>query len=124
MNATTKAATIVVIEDEPALLGLLRDVLEVSGFSVTGINRPELVDSLETDDQPAVFLVDLMLPGMDGIDLAKKLREHGFADTPMIAMSASRPMLEVAARSHLFQHTLTKPFNVSSLLDYVGRYAA
>lgn len=74
MNATTKMANIVVIEDEPALLGLLRDVLEVSGFSVNGINRPELVDTLETDEQPALFLVDLMLPGTDGIDLAKKLR--------------------------------------------------
>jgi len=124
MDSTAKSSNIIVIEDEPALLGLLRDVLEVSGFSVTGLNRPELVDSLGSQDRPALFLVDLMLPGTDGIDLAKKLREHGYADTPMIAMSASRSMLEVAAKSHLFQHMLTKPFNVSSLLDYVGRYAA
>lgn len=110
---------VVVVEDEPDLLALLRDLLESSGFSVTGVSQPNLVPSPESGADPALFLIDLMLPGMSGIELAAQLREQGYSSTPMIAMSASRLMLEIASSSNLFDRMLPKPFDVSMLLDCV-----
>jgi CheY-like chemotaxis protein len=117
------SAHVVVIDDEPELRMMLLDFLEANGISATGISRPELVHTMDRSQPPDLFLVDLILPGQTGIELAEQLRAEGYAETPMIAMSASRPMLQAALKSNLFQQVLPKPFNILSLLDYVERYA-
>jgi CheY-like chemotaxis protein len=83
-----------------------------------------MVFTIDAAVSPALFLVDVMLPGMSGIELAEQLRAGGFARTPMIAMSASPGMLRAAAESRLFQEILPKPFDLTTLLDCVGRFAA
>ncbi|HEX6507730.1 MAG TPA: hypothetical protein VF221_08880, partial [Chloroflexota bacterium] len=50
------------------------------------------------------------------------LRTHGRSQAPMIALSASRQMLEEAKNSQLFEATMSKPFDVSALLDCVAHY--
>lgn len=111
-----------VIEDEPELLELLRILLESSGFSVAAVDHPDGVHEMMQSMHPDLFVVDLMLPGTNGIDLARQLRASGGADTPMIALSASKLMLEVANASNLFQATMSKPFDVFTLLEYVQQY--
>lgn len=115
---------IVVIEDEPELRQMILDLLEANGFSALGIDRPEFITTIEAGENPDLFIVDLMLPGLSGIELAAQLRSHGYERTPMIAISASRSMLETAEESRLFQEMLRKPFDILSLLDCVERYAA
>jgi CheY-like chemotaxis protein len=63
-----------------------------------------------------------MLPGENGIQLARRLRSHGFATTPMIAMSASMSMAHCALESGLFEETIYKPFDLATLLEAVDRY--
>lgn len=115
---------IVVVEDEPSVLEMLQDVLQGNGLSVVPVPYPELVHTIDSGVHPDLFLLDVMLPGMSGVELAAQLRRCGFAHTPMIAMSASPLMLEVAAASDLFDGTLSKPFDLSKLLGLVSRYAA
>jgi DNA-binding response OmpR family regulator len=115
---------ILVIEDEPELRQMILDLLEASGFLAVGVDRPEFANSVAAGEHPDLFIVDLMLPGLNGIELAKDLRAHGYERTPMIAISASRSMLESAEESRLFQEMLRKPFDVMSLIDCVERYAA
>lgn len=115
---------IVVVEDETELLRLLRDVLEEEGFGVISLTRPDMIATLDHELEPSLFLIDLMLPTMSGIELAEQLRERGYKDTPMIAMSASDLMVRIAAESRLFQDTLPKPFELSTLLDCVKRYVS
>lgn len=116
--------SIVVVEDEQDVLRLLCDVLESDGFEVIGLGRPDQVQWMEPHPNPDMFLLDLMLPGMSGIDLARRLRECGYSQQPIIAMSASPRMLTAASRSGLFQETISKPFDLSILLDAVERYAS
>jgi CheY-like chemotaxis protein len=115
---------IVVVEDEADLLDLLRDVLEAEGFTVIALSDPKAVDTLTEGSATGLFLLDLMLPGMTGIELARLLRSTGYEKTPMVAMSASPVMLREAAQSSLFQETLAKPFDLMALLDTVDRLVA
>jgi CheY-like chemotaxis protein len=114
-------ARVAVIDDEPELLGLVGEILESEGFSVQAFTHPASVAPLmHREARPDLFLVDIMLPRITGIDLASLLNENGFARTPKIAMSASPERLEEARRSGLFQLTLEKPFDVRELLTVVG----
>ncbi|MBV9279563.1 MAG: response regulator transcription factor [Chloroflexi bacterium] len=115
---------VVVIEDEAEILQILRDVLELEEYKVIGVARPELAQTAASAVRPDLFLVDIMLPGMSGIELAEQLRATGFQHTPMIGMSASKLMSSVASGSGLFQDVLDKPFDLPSLLDTVERYTS
>jgi DNA-binding response OmpR family regulator len=114
---------IVVVDDEPELLQLVNDVLVSQGYEVLSFDHPEPASHVkETGEQPQLFIVDLMLPDMNGIALAKCLEDEGFDRTPKIAMSASRQLLRRAEESHLFQGTLDKPFDIDDLLACVQRH--
>jgi CheY-like chemotaxis protein len=115
---------VVVVEDEPSVLEMLRDLLTMNGYSVVPVSYPELVHTIDPDLHPDVFLLDVMLPGMSGVELAAQLRTCGFEETPMIAMSASPLMLELAAASKLFRQTVAKPFDITKLLDAIVASAA
>lgn len=113
------SARIMLIEDEDDIRGLLRDILEGEGFSVFGANRPEL--ALDTAEQlkPDLFIIDLMLHDMDGIELALRLRTIGFEATPMIGISASNLMVDLGRDSHLFRAVLSKPFDLEILRETI-----
>lgn len=115
---------IVVVDDERELRELMSHVLEDEGYRVVSFAHPVPVTRLqETDERPHLFLIDIMLPDMDGIQLAERLTAGGFDSTPMIAMSASQHCVSEAAASRLFEATLEKPFEIDDLLDTVERYA-
>jgi two-component system, OmpR family, response regulator len=114
---------IVVVEDEPYVQELLRDVLQAEGFSVVGLSHAQACRRAETVGEPDLILIDLMLPDMTGMQLAAELREIGHEHTPMVAISADRIALLFAARSGLFQDTVAKPFDLSTLLDSIQQYA-
>jgi two-component system response regulator MtrA len=113
---------VVVIDDEPAILALVRDVLESEGLCVLAVDTPDRALGIARIVRPDVFLVDLMLPGINGIELARRMREQGLTSTPMVAMSASRGMLSMAERSELFDEILAKPFELDTLLECVERF--
>lgn len=113
-------ACVVVIDDELELLELVNDVLEMAGFQVVKVNRSALLHSAVESVRPDLFLIDIMLAGTSGIELAQQLRAQGFRDTPMIAMSAARVVARAAARSGMFQSTVDKPFDIAALLDHIS----
>jgi len=115
---------IVVIEDEREILQLLHDVLNLEHYQVVGVSRPDLVHATVQAVKPDLFLIDVMLPGTNGVELAEQLRASGHKHTPMIAMSASRLMSQIAAASGAFQEAIDKPFDLPSLLDCIEHYLA
>ena len=117
------SSMVVVVEDDPDILELVCEVLEAEGFAVVALATPDVERIHAIAPRPAALLLDLMLPGMSGVDLAAQLRATSLPDTPLIAMSASRLMLEVARGSGCFQELLAKPFNLSALLKAVERCA-
>jgi len=82
-----RAETILVIDDRKELVDGLRLSLEPAGYRVLGAGTGE--EGLETarDARPDLIVLDLMLPGIDGFEVCKKLRAGG-DQTPVIMLSA------------------------------------
>ena len=114
--------TIVVVEDEPEVNDLVRDVLEMEGYRVIAVQHPHALEAQLADAEPDLFLLDIMLPGISGIELAERLRGEGYAGTPMVAMSASRLMSNLASGSGVFADAFDKPFEIDDLLSCVAKH--
>lgn len=114
--------TIVVVNDEPELLGLLQVTLEGEGYHVLTMDHPEMVAGAIAGQQPCLFLIDVLLPGISGITLAERLHAGADSATPKVAISASEVTLQHAMRSGRFAGTLSKPFDLKSLLGCVTQH--
>lgn len=77
---------ILIVEDEPKLAGLLRDYLNASGFESSILNNGTDVVPWTRDHKPDLVLLDVMLPGRDGMDICKELRT--FSAVPIIMVTA------------------------------------
>jgi DNA-binding response OmpR family regulator len=82
----TNMSTILVIEDEPELVKILRSYLEQAGFSVLSAGRGDTGLSTWEHKRPDLVILDLNLPGMDGLDVAREIRRK--ANTPIIMLTA------------------------------------
>ena len=79
-------ATILIIEDEPELVKVLRSYLEQAGFNVLSAQRGDTGLSTWELKRPDLVILDLNLPGMDGLDVAREIRRK--TDTPIIMLTA------------------------------------
>lgn len=80
---------VMVIEDDPTDLKLMGAVLKISGHSVDGRNTAEDAMEALAADQPDVILLDLRLPGMDGLTLVRQLKANAATcQIPIVAMTA------------------------------------
>jgi len=77
---------IFVVEDEPKIAQLLADYLQREGYQVTVLN--EGTNAVETirERQPSFLILDLMLPGKDGLSICKEVRQ--FSDQPIMMLTA------------------------------------
>ena len=106
---------ILVVDDDPDLHELLGRYLSEQGFEVTGVEDGAAMDRFLATRSTDLIIMDLMLPGEDGLSIAKRLRSD--RDTPIIMLSARGEEvdrivgLEVGADDYL-----PKPFNPRELL--------
>jgi two-component system response regulator BaeR len=82
----TNAAIIMIVEDEPSVAGLLQDYLEDAGYRTRTIHNGLQVVSAVKETLPALILLDIMLPGKNGMDLCREIRE--FSKVPIIMVTA------------------------------------
>ncbi|MFB3903034.1 MAG: response regulator transcription factor [Acidobacteriota bacterium] len=107
---------ILIIEDEPDLRKGLEVNLSREGFKVFQANNGETGISLAIKHNPDLILLDVMMPGMNGIDVCREIRRKGL-ETPIIMLTARSDEidrvvgLEVGADDYV-----TKPFSVRELV--------
>lgn len=77
---------LLVVEDEFKIAELLRDYLVTAGFLVRTVERGDLAVAEVRKDPPALVLLDIMLPGMDGMDVCREIRK--FSNIPIIMITA------------------------------------
>ena len=107
--------TALVVEDEPQMRRFLRACLSSNGFKVVEGATVEEARRLAPNHNPAIILLDLVLPDGDGIALTRELRE--WATTPILVLSArGQESDKVEALDAGADDYLTKPFGVNELL--------
>lgn len=114
---------ILIIEDEVSIADLERDYLELSGFEVETENDGEegLHRALEEDFD--LLILDLMLPGVNGFDICKQVRDT--KNTPIIMVSAKKDDIDKIRGLGLgADDYMTKPFSPSELVARVKAHLA
>ena len=112
---------ILIVEDNDKNLKLVRDVLQVKGFSTIEAGTAEDGIKLAAERKPDLILMDIHLPGMNGIDALKVLRgDAATSKIPVIAVTASvmqqdRKLITEAG----FDGYVGKPINLKEFLDAV-----
>ncbi len=112
------AKTILVVDDEPKIVRLVRAYLEQSGFrAVAAYTGQEALDLFQTES-PALVVLDLMLPDLDGMDVAREIRKSG--QTPIIMLTARTEDVDRVAGLEIgADDYVVKPFNPRELLARV-----
>ena len=108
---------ILVVEDDPDIRGSLVSILELDGYAVRAAADGPAALALLTEWGPDVALIDIGIPGLDGYEVARRIRSGpAAASMRLIALTGyGRPGDREAARLAGFDAHLTKPFNPTEL---------
>src|SRR5512146_3061225 len=122
-------ANILVVDDEPSMLRYIQTLLELESYRVdTAADGPEGVRRLQEGTAPDLVLLDVLMPGMDGLETLQKLREiQPQLKVIMLSCVSDTRKVVQAIRSGA-QDYLTKPFQKADLQQameqVLGRSAA
>lgn len=114
---------ILIVEDEEAIADLEKDYLELSGFQVEVANEGTLGLEKALSGEYDLFILDLMLPGVDGFEICRKIRDE--KNTPIIMVSAKKDDIDKIRGLGLgADDYMTKPFSPSELVARVKAHLA
>lgn len=114
---------ILIVEDEEAIADLEKDYLELSGFDVEVANEGTLGLEKALSGEYDLFILDLMLPGVDGFEICRKIRDE--KNTPIIMVSAKKDDIDKIRGLGLgADDYMTKPFSPSELVARVKAHLA
>ena len=113
---------ILIVDDEPAMVEILKDTLEERGFMViTGSNGIEAVKKIE-EENPDLVLLDIMMPGMNGYEVCKKVKGKPDTKFLIVVLSAiSEPDSISKAKELGADEYLTKPYKPEQLMATIDK---
>lgn len=110
--------SILIIDDESSLLLALELALKSAGYNVMTASSGEEGLIKVKDGRPDLVLLDVMMPGVGGLETLKIIRSHpDFKKTPVVLMSGARPL--VRQTEYRWSRFLFKPFTVDELLSVI-----
>jgi two-component system, chemotaxis family, chemotaxis protein CheY len=112
-------SAVLVVDDDPAILATVAEYLDLEGVPVeTAANGREALSKVD-GAPPAVVLLDMRMPVMDGWSFVDELRRRGY-DVPILVMTAAHDATDWAAEIGAVG-CVAKPFEVDDLLEAVQR---
>src|SRR5688572_26762336 len=118
--AMAKRSTILVVDDDPGILDVVQEFLQLEGYQVMGASNGAEALRLVEQERPCVILLDMRMPVLDGWGFAKECKVRGFA-IPILAMTATKDARvwadEIQAAGYV-----AKPFTLGELLAAVERW--
>jgi DNA-binding response OmpR family regulator len=112
-------ARVLVADDNPDILFLLRTNLDAAGFETITVTDGEMALRAIEEQRPDVLLLDLMMPVLDGWGVLERLEAEG-SDLPIIVVSASDSAVNIQRATELgATGYVTKPFNLRGLIDMI-----
>lgn len=122
MSKNRTEIKVLVADDEPAITELVAFALEMEGFLV--IQAPDGPEALRLvkEEHPDLAMVDVMMPGLDGREVSRRIKEDpDTAGIPVLLFSAAPNPDLSRARADGF---MPKPFDVNTLVETVKKYVA
>ncbi len=123
MSGQEAAGAVLVVEDDPHIAGVLTDLLEDEGYRVRlGVDGQALAAALA--DPPRLVLLDVMMPGMDGIEVCRRLKgDPRTRDVPVVFVTAMpTDVLSTRLGDTPYEGVIRKPFTLLDVLDTVQRH--
>jgi FixJ family two-component response regulator len=119
-----KRPTVLVVDDDSSVLRALARLIRAAGFDVQTFEHPDLLLETEVPKTNACLLLDLYMPGLNGVELSAKLAAAG-CDLPRIMMTGR----DDGQTEHLLEDIkavaiLRKPFDEQSLVNAIMRAVA
>jgi two-component system alkaline phosphatase synthesis response regulator PhoP len=109
---------ILVVDDEPKIVKLARDYLEKAGFQVLTAGDGNTALAMARAEKPDLVVLDLMLPGMDGLDVCRAIRHE--SDVPIVMLTARAEETDQVTGLELgADDYITKPFSPRALVARV-----
>jgi DNA-binding response OmpR family regulator len=117
------ARPILIIEDDPDISDVLSYSLEMARFEtrVAGNGVEGLSASLDRENPPALILLDLLLPGMNGLEVCRRLRREPLTEhTPILMVTAKNSEADFArALAAGVDDYITKPFSIRNVIERI-----
>lgn len=113
-----KKNKVLIVDDDPLVTKMIKDILETAEFEVTVLNDPSRALSIAQDLSPDIILVDLVMPYLDGCDLCRELSKNHFTSHIPILMLTSRTATvdRIAGLEAGADDYLCKPFDELELI--------
>ncbi len=110
--------TVLIADDAPSNLHLLHDILTKSGYEVLVAENGEEVLEILEEESPDIFLLDIMMPGMDGLELCRRIKSMSrFTATPIVFITAKNSSTDIVQGfSAGAVDYIPKPFNEAEIL--------
>jgi two-component system, response regulator, stage 0 sporulation protein F len=117
--------TILIVEDQQSIRILLAEMLKLNKYETLMADNGQEAITLVESHQPDAVILDLKMPGMDGVEVLSRIRKAG-SDVPVIIMTAYGELQIIEEAKRLGIHTnFTKPFDIMEMLRVVhGLFAA
>jgi two-component system KDP operon response regulator KdpE len=117
MNTEGRKKCVLVVDDHPKVLRFVEIDLKIRGFEVIATTSGSEALELVRSARPDIMLLDIIMPGMDGFEVLKKLRD--FTQLPVIALSASPGNYHDAMRLGA-NDFISKPFQPDEMASKIG----
>ncbi|MFI9596077.1 response regulator transcription factor [Nonomuraea sp. NPDC052265] len=111
-----RAAKVLVVDDEPNIRELLSEALELNGFAVRTASDGRRALEEVARERPDILVLDVMMPGMDGFAVARRLRETG--DSPLVLFLTAKDAVSdrIAGLTAGGDDYVTKPFSLEEVV--------
>jgi two-component system, OmpR family, response regulator VicR len=127
MSPDNRASKVVIIEDDPEMINLVKLILKKEGFDVTGaVGGRDGLDAIE-HLSPDLVLLDLMMPDIDGWEVYQTMKANEqMKHIPVIIITAKAQSIDKVLGLHIAKvdDYITKPFSPNELVSSVRRVLA
>ena len=113
---------IMIVDDEEDIRTSVSQIFEISGYEVTKAeDGNDCINKLERET-PDIVILDIMMPGMSGWDVAARIKENPkWNDIPIVFLTAKGDEMSIGMGGLASEEYIVKPFNIAELKEKVER---